>query len=45
MAAYDYETHEYDVVVVGAGGAPVTTRSNDNRARDSRAACVSIAEG
>ena len=21
MAAYDYETHEYDVVVVGAGGA------------------------
>ena len=21
MAAYEYETHEYDVVVVGAGGA------------------------
>ena len=21
MTAYDYETHEYDVVVVGAGGA------------------------
>mgnify|MGYP000665184835 CR=1 FL=1 len=21
MAAYDYETHEYDVVVVGAGGS------------------------
>ncbi|HAB37304.1 MAG TPA: hypothetical protein DCE52_04760, partial [Rhodobacteraceae bacterium] len=21
MAAYDYERHEYDVVVVGAGGA------------------------
>ena len=21
MASYDYETHEYDVVVVGAGGA------------------------
>lgn len=21
MAAYEYETHEYDVVIVGAGGA------------------------
>ena len=23
MAAYDYETHDYDVVVIGAGGSGV----------------------
>ena len=40
MAAYEYETHEYDVVVVGAGGAGL--RATLGMAEQGlRTACVS----